>query len=212
MLKVIGIILSVVNANANEPHFDTASAVPNQSLMRQVEAICNEIENGAKIVVEAHTDKRGSEEYNLKLSKNRAESVKQLILERCDKKIEEIKAIGMGEYFLVSERHDENRRAVIHLIQEKVKTIVIRESGNLVQEKEGAKESRAEKPEWHVTGFLSNGNYDLSVTKSGNSASAELNRSWSGGVLVEKRVWESMYLGGGATVDGQVMIGVGFGF
>lgn len=188
-----------------ENHFDVDSTKPNTLLRLRLAKLCTEIEPGASIIVEGHTDTRGSELYNLKLSKQRAEVVKKLIFRCAAGIVEDIKTVGMGESFPISENHDENRRVVVHLIQSKPKTIVITE--NKVTEI-----NTVERHNWHVTGFVSNGNYDLSVSKTSTSASAELQRSWSAGVLVERRVYDSWYLGGGLTFDRQIMFGVGKGF
>lgn len=50
------------------------------------------------VEITAHTDKSGSADYNKKLSKNRADNVKQKILDICGNKINaQIKAVGKGE-------------------------------------------------------------------------------------------------------------------
>lgn len=212
ILQLIAIVLS---ANA-QPHFDTGSTKPNQVLIDQVNTLCDQIESEASVIVEGHTDLRGGDSYNLKLSKGRADSVKELLLQ-CKNKPKEIRTVGMGKNFPVSDNHDENRRVVIHLIQQNSKTVVISEAKTEVIKVPVIVERKTTVvkkvlPEWHVTGFLSNGNYNLTTQQGNGYASAELERSWSAGVLVEKRVSGSWYLGGGLTFDRQVMLGVGKGF
>lgn len=212
ILQLIAIVLS---ANA-QPHFDTGSTKPNQVLIDQVNTLCDQIESEVSVIVEGHTDLRGGDSYNLKLSKGRADSVKELLLQ-CKNKPKEIRTVGMGKNFPVSDNHDENRRVVIHLIQQNSKTVVISEAKTEVIKVPVIVERKTTVvkkvlPEWHVTSFLYNGNYNLTTQQGNGYASAELERSWSAGVLVEKRVSGSWYLGGGVTFDRQVMLGVGKGF
>lgn len=216
---LIKLLSMAMLANA-QPHFDTGSTKPNQVLIDEVNKTCDQIEADAVVIIEGHTDLRGGDSYNLRLSKGRAESVKDLMLQ-CKNKPKEIKTVGMGKNFPVSDKHDENRRVVIHLIQQNPKTVVISEAKTevitevvkvpvFIERK--TKVIKKVLPEWHVTGFLSNGNYNLTTQQGQNHASVELERSWSAGVLVEKRVYENVYLGGGLTFDRQVMLGLGFGF
>jgi outer membrane protein OmpA-like peptidoglycan-associated protein len=78
-----------------------------------------------RVELSSHTDSRGSDKYNLKLSKNRAKScVDYIISQGIDKKL--IKAEGYGETRLVNncsngvyctvEQHQANRRTELKLI------------------------------------------------------------------------------------------------
>lgn len=82
------------------------------------------------IVVEigSHTDSRGSDEYNLKLSQARAQSVVDFLI-RKGIPVERLKAVGYGETKLVNncedgvecteEEHQENRRTTFKILSEK---------------------------------------------------------------------------------------------
>ncbi len=74
-----------------------------------------------EIIIDGHTDIRGSEEYNLSLSQKRASVVKQFLIEQGIKK-DIIKTIGYGEENIVEPGNDEmshakNRRAEFNIIE-----------------------------------------------------------------------------------------------
>lgn len=50
-----------------------------------------------KIVVEGHTDSKGSDHYNLSLSQKRAEKVRQILIKRLNLESSQVEAIGFGE-------------------------------------------------------------------------------------------------------------------
>lgn len=64
--------------------FDTDSAVVRPGLYNEIDRIANVLGQYSQTVirVEGHTDSTGSEEYNMNLSSRRAESVKNLLLQR----------------------------------------------------------------------------------------------------------------------------------
>jgi outer membrane protein OmpA-like peptidoglycan-associated protein len=64
------------------------------------------------ILIEGHTDKKGSEEYNMKLSKQRAQSVASY-LEQLNVKNSRITTQGYGELQPVSEIDEQNRRVEV---------------------------------------------------------------------------------------------------
>lgn len=80
-------------------------------------------ENGAaRIILQGHTDERGSRDYNLALGQRRAESVKQA-LTLMGVQNEQVETVSLGEEKPVDEGHDEaawgkNRRAEIHYLGE----------------------------------------------------------------------------------------------
>jgi len=79
--------------------------------------------NGAaRIILQGHTDERGSRDYNLALGQRRGESVKQA-LSLMGVQNEQIETVSLGEEKPVQEGHDEaawqrNRRAEIHYLGE----------------------------------------------------------------------------------------------
>jgi len=80
-------------------------------------------ENGAaRIILQGHTDERGSRDYNLALGQRRAESVRQA-LNLMGVQAEQIEAVSLGEEKPIQEGHEEaawqqNRRAEIHYLGE----------------------------------------------------------------------------------------------
>ncbi len=75
------------------------------------------------ITIESHTDNRGSDRYNMRLSQRRADATKEYILSRGIDPSRILKAIGFGESQLLNtcrrctkKQHEENRRSVF-LIQ-----------------------------------------------------------------------------------------------
>ena len=72
------------------------------------------------VSIEGHTDSVGSEEFNLKLSQARAESVRKALIER-GLPGDKMQAVGLGEEFPVAENSSEvgrrqNRRVEIIIL------------------------------------------------------------------------------------------------
>jgi outer membrane protein OmpA-like peptidoglycan-associated protein len=67
-------------------------------------------------VVEGHTDAVGSDEYNLKLSRQRAEAVRKILLEFYNIGEENLMTVGLGERYLkipTPDPEEENRRVTV---------------------------------------------------------------------------------------------------
>src|SRR6185503_3480814 len=67
-------------------------------------------------VIEGHTDAVGTDEYNLRLSKQRAEAVRQILLEFYNIGEENLITVGLGERYLkipTPDPEQENRRVTI---------------------------------------------------------------------------------------------------
>jgi outer membrane protein OmpA-like peptidoglycan-associated protein len=64
-----------------------------------------------RIVVEGHTDSRGSDEYNMELSQERAETVRQFLVEQGVDE-QRISAVGRGEQEPIAENDSPENRAV----------------------------------------------------------------------------------------------------
>jgi outer membrane protein OmpA-like peptidoglycan-associated protein len=67
-------------------------------------------------VIEGHTDAVGSDEYNLKLSKQRAEAVREILLEFYNIGEENLMTVGLGERYLkipTPDPEQENRRVTV---------------------------------------------------------------------------------------------------
>ncbi len=78
---------------------------------------------GASFVVDGHTDTRGSEEYNMKLSQKRAEYVRQMLIDRgLDPNKLKAKGFGKSQPLIPNaeseEEHEQNRRVQITIIDE----------------------------------------------------------------------------------------------
>lgn len=76
----------------------------------------------ARIILQGHTDERGSRDYNLALGQRRAESVKQA-LTLMGVENDQVETVSLGEEKPVQEGHDEaawkqNRRSEIHYLGE----------------------------------------------------------------------------------------------
>jgi outer membrane protein OmpA-like peptidoglycan-associated protein len=78
--------------------------------LREVAVVLKDYQAGNKIVIEGHTDSRGSEEYNRKLSEKRAMSVRDfLVAEGVDQSV--VAAIGRGESEPVASNDTSDGRA-----------------------------------------------------------------------------------------------------
>jgi outer membrane protein OmpA-like peptidoglycan-associated protein len=102
--------------------FDTDSATLKPGAYRQLNKIANVLKSdpSTRIVVNGHTDNRGSEAYNMRLSQRRAESVRNALVQ-AGVEPSRIEAVGYGESQpLVSENTSgawqQNRRVEIEVI------------------------------------------------------------------------------------------------
>lgn len=78
--------------------------------------------DGARIILQGHTDERGSRDYNLALGQRRSESVKQALTLMGVGQMQ-VETVSLGEEKPIQEGHDEsawqlNRRAEIHYLGE----------------------------------------------------------------------------------------------
>ncbi len=86
------------------------------------EALNSEELKGKNIIIGGHTDAMGSDEYNLKLSKHRAESVKKYLINKWGVAPDTLEAVGYGKSRPISEgttneEEQKNRRVEIRLAQ-----------------------------------------------------------------------------------------------
>ncbi len=104
-------------------HFDTAKwTIKPESLpiVKDVAEIMNNTPYIRRVRVEGHTDFRGSDEYNLNLSNNRAKSVVTKLIEY-GVAADRLEAVGRGEFQPVASNKTEegmaqNRRTEFHII------------------------------------------------------------------------------------------------
>lgn len=111
--------LGTVQPSERVVYFDYDSAAIKTEGQGLLEAHGGYLKNHAKleVLVQGHTDERGSREYNLALGQRRAESVKQA-LELLGVPEARIEAVSLGAEKPVAEGHDEaawqqNRRAQV---------------------------------------------------------------------------------------------------
>ncbi|MGZ9197318.1 MAG: OmpA family protein, partial [Candidatus Deferrimicrobiaceae bacterium] len=76
----------------------------------------------SKVSLEGHTDSRGSDKYNLKLSQRRADAVKKYLVDKGEK-ADRITAVGKGEAFPIADNKTdkgrfENRRVEVLIISQ----------------------------------------------------------------------------------------------
>ena len=112
------IILENIYYDFNKSHIRTGAA-------RELDELYSLLSNYPSMQIEliSHTDTRGSNDYNLKLSKRRAESAKQFLINK-GISASRIKSIGMGESQprincsnCSEEDHQNNRRTEVRIIQ-----------------------------------------------------------------------------------------------
>jgi len=97
--------------------YDSAVLAPDSHQVLDVHGAYLKANKKSEVLVQGHTDERGSREYNLALGQRRAESIKQalVLLGVPDAQLE---AVSLGAEKPVSEGHDEadwmkNRRSVL---------------------------------------------------------------------------------------------------
>lgn len=121
--QVEKITLIPVKINLGDLKFGSGSYEINESMQEKLQMACNVLKRypQARVIVEGHTDTRGSEEYNLNLSRKRAEAVKNWLVENGCVSPEKIKAVGYGESrpLVYPERGPEdfakNRRVILRM-------------------------------------------------------------------------------------------------
>lgn len=100
-------------------HFDFDSSAIREEYRSTIEAHSTFLKNSkaAKVILQGHTDERGSREYNVALGQRRADAVKQA-MSLLGVPETQLESVSFGEEKPVAECHDEscyqqNRRAVI---------------------------------------------------------------------------------------------------
>jgi hypothetical protein len=116
MKLLLTTLLSMFLLNtASAQHFNTGSVVATEELKQELQKFYKEKIKDKKIdsiVIEGHTDIRGSDIYNLNLSKKRANTALEE-LKKLGLKNDNIITKGLGESNPISEEHGENRRIVL---------------------------------------------------------------------------------------------------
>lgn len=104
-------------------HFDFNKSEIKQEFQSDLQNAANFLQKHprANLRIEGHTDSVGSEEYNQKLSRERAQQVKTYLIEQFDLPEERITCVGYGESQPIADNQTqqgrrENRRAVLKII------------------------------------------------------------------------------------------------
>ncbi|MDH3331115.1 MAG: OmpA family protein [Desulfobulbaceae bacterium] len=103
--------------------FDFDKAVVKPQYHSDIEKVANFLQAYPKTtgVLEGHTDSIGSEEYNMKLSERRAESVKKYIVEKFNIEASRLSTVGHGESKPVASNdtdagREKNRRVLANIV------------------------------------------------------------------------------------------------
>ncbi len=123
-IKVLKVTLIPAKINLGDLRFESGKADIKEYMIPKLEEACRILKRypGARIIVEGHTDTRGSAEYNLKLSRERAEAVKSWLVEHECVDPERIEARGYGESRPIvfpekrPEDYAKNRRVVLRIV------------------------------------------------------------------------------------------------
>jgi len=123
-VSVVKITLLPTKINLGDLRFESGKAEIKDYMIPKLQEACEILRrySNAKIIVEGHTDTRGPASYNLKLSKERAEAVKNWFVEHGCIDPDRIEAKGYGESrpLVYPEKSPEdyakNRRVVLRII------------------------------------------------------------------------------------------------
>ncbi len=123
-LKVLKITLIPTRINLGDLRFETGKYEIKEHMLPKLERACDILKRypQARVVVEGHTDTRGSAAYNLRLSKKRAEAVKDWLIQHQCIRPENIEARGYGESKPIvfpekkPEDYAKNRRVVLRIL------------------------------------------------------------------------------------------------
>ena len=117
MKKLLLLAVAVFSLTAHAQHFKTGSHVATEELKEELQKFYNEKVKDKTVyslIVEGHTDIRGGDEYNQKLSERRAKTaLTELKLLGFKEKDVHIQVKGLGESLPVSNNHAQNRRIVL---------------------------------------------------------------------------------------------------
>ncbi|WP_027714560.1 OmpA family protein, partial [Desulfuromonas sp. TF] len=92
--------------------FDKAVIKPEfRSELEKAVAFVRENAQAPYILIAGHTDSKGKEEYNQRLSEQRAQAVRQALIDNYGMDAKKLKAVGYGEYQPVADNSTEEGRA-----------------------------------------------------------------------------------------------------
>ncbi len=106
-------------------NFNHNSAIVQKKYFPEIESLAKFMKEyeGADVTIEGHTSKRGSKQHNQVLSKNRAQAIKDILVNQYHIAEQRVTAIGYGFEHLLLEGDDEyiharNRRIVAEISSE----------------------------------------------------------------------------------------------
>ena len=127
--------------------FDFDRDILDEAFFQDLSRLANEMRNfpDCRFEISGYTDSRGSDAYNDKLSQRRAETIKQMLIDRENFEPSVLEAVGYGERRLqvpnaqTEEEHAQNRRVEVR--------IILDENQDIEQYDESTDEAKAAKEE-----------------------------------------------------------------
>jgi len=94
--------------------FDYNRATVNRSDYKRLASVAQylQMHDGAKVQIVGHTDKKGSDEYNEKLSKKRSEKVKSILVDGFGIDASRLEIVAKGKKSSISDKYDDVNRRV----------------------------------------------------------------------------------------------------
>jgi len=203
-------LVFIAMASAKAEQFKTGSSTPTPVLLQNIDDLVRSIKNQEvqKILVEGHTDVRGGDLYNLKLSQDRADAVKQvLVSKRIKPSI--ITAVGMGKtQLLPNSNNAQNRRVVVHVFSEKQSSVFIySDCTDMCQELK--EEGRANNI---LSAYVVRSQKGFSSNIDGNTITVENEFRQGVGIMYQRRIFDSLWLGGAFDNNSGKSISLGLEF
>jgi len=195
----MNILLSVFTAltiQAQVADFDTGKSTPNQSLFNRINIEQLSSEQIALVLIEAHADKRGGREYNMRLTEARALGVKRALEARgVTAKIVTV-AKGKTEQ-LEGASLEANRRVVITSFN---------------KEKVIAKCEECKRKRNIISGYVVRSRVGLESDVQNLNGEVRTRFGEGVGVMYQREILDSIWLGGGIDTNNGKQISIGFGF
>ena len=191
MKYILTIILATTNALAAD--FDTGKSQPTESLQQKLQADTElTAKDLAVIIIEAHADKRGGREFNMRLTYDRALEVKR-----------ELERLGVSAKIITVARGkmdsqdnlslEANRRVVITKVKKEVVERVIEPHKNIIS----------------LYGVA--GQRGLESSTEGNVTEVSTRNRLGVGAMYQRRI-DKIYLGVGGDTNKNVNLSIGLGF
>lgn len=111
------IVLSSINFATNSTKMHNSSRIAFEKTLQQMKDNAHTIR---KLVIEGHTDSKGSDKFNLKLGQGRAETVRSIILKQLPLKHENVTAVGIGKAQPIAPNDTESGRAKNRRVEIKI--------------------------------------------------------------------------------------------